>query len=213
MSVTHPTREPSVMTSTEPTDDAQEAPAAPAPLLDMLDLDSVSDEAEPDVTVERGAHVVTGIDADGVGDGSGVDLEVLCRFAADVLAGENASPGQLDLHLVDRETMEELNRTHMNSDGPTDVLAFPLDPDEHDPVGADDRPMLLGDVVICPSVAFEQAPGHAGSFEAELALLAIHGTLHVLGHDHGETAERLAMQARERHHLERVDLAHPVPAP
>lgn len=195
------------MTFTEPTSDDEQA--APAPLFEMLDLDSVSDEAEPDVAVERGVHVVTGTDA----EGSGIDLELLCGLAADVLADEGAPAGQLDLHLVDRETMRELNETHMRADGPTDVLAFPLDPDDYGPFGAGDRPVLLGDVVICSSVAFEQAPGHTGSFEAELALLAIHGTLHVLGHDHGVTDERLAMQARERHHLARVDVVHPVPAP
>ncbi len=78
---------------------------------------------------------------------------------------------------------------------------------------AGDHSAMLGDVVICPSVAFAQAPGHAGSFEAEMLLLAIHGTLHVLGHDHGETGERLLMQDRERHHLAALDVAHPVPAP
>lgn len=180
-----------------------------APLLEMLDLDSVAGEAAPDTSVENGDHLVTGTNA----DGSRVDLDALCELAAQVLAEEGAPAGQLDLHLVDRATMRELNRTHMQTDEPTDVLAFPLDPDELDPFGAGDRPALLGDVVMCPAVAFAQAPGHSGSFEAEMALLTIHGTLHVLGHDHGETDERLAMQARERHHLERLDLTHPVPAP
>ena len=183
--------------------------SAKTPLFDMLDLDSVSDEAEPDVSVEIDGHVVTGTKA----DDSKVDLDALCRLAAWVLADEKAPAGQLDLHLVDRTTMRELNDAHLQSDEATDVLAFPLDPDEFDPFGAGDRPALLGDVVICPAVAFEQAPGHTGSFAAEMALLTIHGTLHVLGHDHGETKERLAMQARERHHLERFDFVHPVPAP
>lgn len=183
--------------------------AAPAPLLDMLDLESVPDVVQPDVSIERPKHTVTGTTA----DDSAVDLDKLCHLCADVLAEEQAPSGQLDLHLVDRETMRELNLTHMGSDEVTDVLAFPLDPDESDPVGAADQAPLLGDVVICPAVAFEQAPGHTGSFEAELALLTIHGTLHVLGHDHAETDDRLAMQARERHHLEQLDLAHPVPAP
>lgn len=187
----------------------ESADQRPPPLLDMLDLDSVADEAQPDVVVEKERHVVTGTNA----DGADVDLEALCAIGLDVLIGEKAPDGQLDVHLVDVDTMRELNLTYMDADEPTDVLAFPLDPEEHDPFGAGDRPPLLGDVVICPAVAFEQAPGHTGSFATELILLTIHGTLHVLGHDHGETEERLTMQARERHHLERLDLAHPVPAP
>lgn len=181
----------------------------PAPLLEMLDLDSVADEAQPDVEFERGDHLVTGTNA----DGADVDLDALCRIAAEVLEEEKAPAGQLDIHLVDVATMRDLNLTHMEADESTDVLAFPLDPDEHDPVGAGATRPLLGDVVICPAVAFEQAPGHTGSFATELTLLTIHGTLHVLGHDHGENEERLAMQARERHHLARHDLSHPVPAP
>ncbi len=189
-------------------DDTVDVEQVPAPLFEMLDLDSVSDAPTPDVSVEVGTHIVTGTDA----DETGVDLDSLCRLAADVLVDESGPKGQLDLHLVDRKTMQELNHTHMLADEPTDVLAFPLDPDEFDASAAGDR-ALIGDVVICPAVAFDQAPGHTGSYEAELALLVIHGVLHVLGHDHGETDQRLAMQARERHHLGRLDLAHPVPAP
>lgn len=189
-------------------DDTVDPEPTPVPLLEMLDLDSVSDAAQPDVSVEIGSHMVTGTDA----DETGVDLESLCRLAAEVLVEESAPEGQLDLHLVDIDTMRDLNLTHMQADEPTDVLAFPLDPDEFDASAAGDR-ALIGDVVMCPTVAFDQAPGHTGSYEAELALLVIHGVLHVLGHDHGKTGERLAMQARERHHLERMNFSHPVPAP
>ncbi len=188
--------------------DPADAPA-PAPLFEMLDLDTVADEAEPDFSLDRSGYIVTitvATDAD-------IDVGVLCEAALAVLIEETAPKGQLDLHLVDAETIQDLNKTHMRSDEPTDVLAFPLDPDDFDMAAAGDRPAMLGDVVICPSVAFAQAPGHTGSFEAEMLLLAIHGTLHVLGHDHGKTAERLLMQKRERQHLASRDLVHPVPAP
>jgi probable rRNA maturation factor len=62
----------------------------------------------------------------------------------------------------------------------------------------DDQPLLLGDVVISPAVAARQAPEHAGSYEDEVALLLVHGILHVLGMDHAADDERVAMQARER---------------
>lgn len=197
-------------TEGERPDDASSASSpAPAPLMEMLDLDSVSDEAEPDLLVERLGYTASLT----VADEATVDLQRLCDAALDVLITEKAAMGQIDLHLVDIETMQELNRDHMRSDEPTDVLAFPMDPDDFDSAAAGDRPTVLGDVVICPSVAFAQAPGHTGSFEAEMLLLTIHGVLHVLGHDHGETEERLEMQRRERHHLATRDLQHPVPAP
>jgi probable rRNA maturation factor len=76
------------------------------------------------------------------------------------------------------------------------------------PVGV---PVLLGDVVVSPVVAAEQAPQHAGTLDDELALLVVHGALHVLGHDHATTAETAAMQARERALLERHHWHGPAP--
>ena len=61
--------------------------------------------------------------------------------------------------------------------------------------------MLLGDVVVCPEVAAAQAASHAGTLDDELALLVVHGVLHVLGHDHAEPDERARMQEQELHHL------------
>ena len=58
--------------------------------------------------------------------------------------------------------------------------------------------MLLGDVVICPAVAARNAPAHAGTFADEIALLVVHGILHVLGMDHATPDETEVMQARER---------------
>ena len=52
------------------------------------------------------------------------------------------------------------------------------------PIDLNDLPLLLGDVVICPAVAKRQSPTHAGNLEDELALLVVHGILHVLGFDH-----------------------------
>ena len=69
--------------------------------------------------------------------------------------------------------------------------------------------MLLGDVVVCPAVAAEQAPTHAGTLDDELALLVVHGVLHVLGHDHAEPDETATMRARELELLDRAPLARP----
>jgi probable rRNA maturation factor len=57
---------------------------------------------------------------------------------------------------------------------------------------------VLGDVVVCPLVAERQAPEHAGTFDDELALLVVHGVLHLLNYDHAEPEETARMQGRER---------------
>jgi len=123
---------------------------------------------------------------------------------------------ELSLLFIDAEAMATLNTNFMDVDGPTDVLAFPIDagpvdpgrqPDggtpgpDRDPPGADELPLLLGDVVICPEVAARNAPEHAGTVDDEIALLVVHGVLHVLGMDHADAADRVAMQERERTHL------------
>ena len=120
---------------------------------------------------------------------------------------------ELSVLFVDEATIAELNDRFLGKSGPTDVLAFPIDdePDEpgrspdaggpapgREPPEPSDLPMLLGDVVICPAVAHRQAPEHAGTYEDELALLLVHGILHLLGMDHIDEAEAEAMEKRER---------------
>ncbi|MCX6522264.1 MAG: rRNA maturation RNase YbeY [Actinobacteria bacterium] len=124
---------------------------------------------------------------------------------------------ELSILFVAEQEMAELNRDYMGKDGPTDVLAFPID--AHDvtqvvapagatrgpdraPVDPGELPLLLGDVVVCPAVARRQAPDHAGTLDDELALLIVHGVLHVLGRDHAEPEEAEEMRARERALLE-----------
>lgn len=128
-----------------------------------------------------------------------IDADRWARLAASVLRDEGRE-GELTLTFVDRAEIAELNREHMGIDGPTDVLSFPLDALADEPVAG---PLLLGDVVICPAVAAEAAPDHAGCLDDELALLTVHGVLHVLGHDHASPDEARAMRSREIVHLER----------
>jgi probable rRNA maturation factor len=138
------------------------------------------------------------------------------RLAEQVLTHEGIrGEAELSILFVDESAMTDLNKRFMGNDGPTDVLAFPLEdelvepgrfPDSSTsgPVDprvrgeAGDPPLLLGDVVVCPAVAARNAPTHAGTYDDELALLVVHGILHVLGHDHADPAEEAAMQAKER---------------
>ena len=128
----------------------------------------------------------------------GVDAARWADLAEAVLQDEQVAGGELGLQFVDARRMAELNREHMGADGPTDVLAFPLDGAE----SAHRAPRLIGDVVVCPARAAEQAPDHRGpnhdgGLEDELALLVVHGVLHVRGYDHADAAYAAAMQARE----------------
>lgn len=137
-----------------------------------------------------------------------VDLDRCAGLVTDVLADEGLSgrPLEVHIHFVDESAIEDLNRQHMGGSGPTDVLAFPVDDPALVPDGI---PVLLGDVVVCPSVAARQAPTHAGDLDTELSLLLVHGVLHLLGHDHAGPVETEVMQAREREHLERHGMVRP----
>jgi probable rRNA maturation factor len=147
-----------------------------------------------------------------------VDLTRWVELAKHVLVDSGVrGEAELSILFVDESVMAELNHRFMEKDGPTDVLAFPIDdpidpgrwPDsgstgpDREPPEVSELPMLLGDIVICPSVAAKQAPEHAGSYDDEIALLLVHGVLHVLGMDHAEPEETTAMQARERELLDK----------
>lgn len=148
-----------------------------------------------------------------------VDVDRWARLADHVLRDRGIrGDAELSLLFISEDDMVSLNTRFMGGDGATDVLAFPIDddlvetgrfpdagtagPDRSGPEPAD-APLLLGDVVICPAVASANAPDHAGSYDDELALLVVHGVLHVLGFDHAEPGERETMQACERRLLSR----------
>ncbi len=122
-----------------------------------------------------------------------IDAPRWAALARAALQSERAA-GELTLTFVDRAEMTDLNREHMGGDGPTDVLSFPLDALDAPIPG---EPVLLGDVVVCPAVASVAAPAHAGTLDDELALLVVHGCLHVMGYDHAEPDETAVMRARE----------------
>ena len=112
-------------------------------------------------------------------------------------------PAETNVCFVDVDTMRELNATHMGGEGATDVLSFPIDTEDLDVSAAAPGDLrMVGDIVVCPEVAAAQAAGHAGSFEDEVALLLVHGSLHLLGHDHALDDERAAMWCAGRQPLD-----------
>lgn len=125
-----------------------------------------------------------------------VDLPALGDLLGVVLAAEGVPPrAEASLTLVAPDAIARLKAEHLGGDGPTDVLSFPID--GPGPVG-DDEPWMVGDVVLCPEVAAAQAPDHAGTLSDELALLVVHGGLHLCGWDHATDDDRAAMWDRER---------------
>jgi len=129
--------------------------------------------------------------------GAQVDTEAILAVARHALDQMGVNPlAELSILLVDIEYMAELNHRWMGGDGPTDVLAFPMDEGnvDHGPGDtAPGEPTLLGDIVLSPEVAAKQAvtAGH-GTID-ELCLLTVHGCLHLLGYDHAEPEEEKEM--------------------
>jgi probable rRNA maturation factor len=151
-----------------------------------------------------------------------VDVPRWVRLARLVLAEERVnerygSDVEMSLLFVDETTIAELNVRFLGGDGPTDVLSFPLDeelppagrqPDQGGrgpgaPSDAGDPPNLLGDVIVCPTVAGRQAVEHGVPADDEIALLVVHGVLHLLDYDHAEPDETVAMRRREQELLTR----------
>jgi probable rRNA maturation factor len=142
-----------------------------------------------------------------------VDALRWVRLARMVLEEQGVrGDAELSMLFVDEKAMSDLNERFLGRDGPTDVLAFPMDdelvesgrqPDQGgrgpgSPAEPSDAPILVGDVVICPKVAETQAREHVVPFDDEMSLLVVHGVLHLLGFDHEEDDEAAVMERRER---------------
>lgn len=100
---------------------------------------------------------------------------------------------ELAVVLVDEAAMEQLHVQWMGEPGPTDVLSFPMDELRPGRDGELSPEGILGDIVLCPSVAADQAVAAGHSTMAELQMLSVHGLLHLLGYDHAEPEEEKEM--------------------
>lgn len=141
-----------------------------------------------------------------------VDGARIAALADFVLNAEGVTKrAEVSILTVDVTTIADLNSRFLKRPGPTDVLAFPIEDAPWQAAADDsgaDAPILLGDVVVCPEVARRNAPSHAGTFEAEVDLLVVHGLLHLLGYDHHNDADAERMEARERQILTRFGARH-----
>jgi probable rRNA maturation factor len=136
-----------------------------------------------------------------VNNESGVEVDEaefaeLGRFVLDAMHVHPRS--ELSIILVDTKVMTELHVQWMDEPGPTDVLSFPMDELRPGRDGELSPPGTLGDVVLCPQVAAEQAVVAGHSTIEELLLLTTHGILHLLGYDHAEPEEEKEMFSLQR---------------
>jgi probable rRNA maturation factor len=130
---------------------------------------------------------------------SGVSMDAtliasVARFALDAMRVSPAA--ELSILAVTTDAMSELHERWMDEPGPTDVMSFPMDDlaeESRRPDAPDMGPALLGDIVLCPEFAKEQAKKAGHGLDDELHLLTVHGVLHLLGYDHAEPDEEREM--------------------
>jgi probable rRNA maturation factor len=128
---------------------------------------------------------------------SGIRVAPIRQVIKKTLEGENRADAEISVLLADNARIHELNRLYRGVDSPTDVLAFAMGEGEF----ADLHPEIIGDVVISVEKAEEQAQRAGHGLMEELCLLAVHGTLHLLGHKDESASGRSRMRRRERRYL------------
>ncbi len=126
--------------------------------------------------------------------GAGLDVRHFARLSRFVMDQMRVHPlAELCIKAVDEDTIAELNEKWMEKEGPTDVLAFPMDELRPGLVNEEPEEGVLGDLVLCVSVAERQGEAAGHGTQAELELLTTHGILHLLGYDHAEPEEHKVM--------------------
>jgi probable rRNA maturation factor len=143
-----------------------------------------------------------------------VDAALVTHAVLETLRHGSGNAGDVTVVVTDDATIQELNATYRNVDAPTDVLSFPAresDAGEGKPAMppelAAEMDAYLGDLVIAYPYTAHQAQRYGTTVGAELCLLAVHGTLHLLGYDHATPAEQARMIATQQAVLERLGLA------
>ena len=136
------------------------------------------------------------------------DTSLLERAAQMTLDHAGASTtlsanADLTIVLTDDAQLHELNRDYLGVDAPTDVLSFPAD--EEDP---ETGVRYLGDILISIPRAKKQAKAAGHPLEAEVQLLVVHGTLHLLGHDHAKVREKARMWKAQAEVMSKLGLGH-----
>ena len=161
------------------------------------------------------------LDADEEWDSSR-SWERLARTAAQAAIAESAFPQlaeaerpvEISVTLTGDEQVRELNARWRGKDKPTNVLSFPM-ADERDLSRATlaQQELLLGDIILARGVCTSEAAAKHVSVEDHAAHLIVHGTLHLLGYDHGDDRDAADMEEREVRALARLGIANPYEVP
>jgi probable rRNA maturation factor len=146
-------------------------------------------------------------------DGLEIELETewLQRVIEKPLICENVPPEvEISLVITGQERIQELNRDYRGLDKPTDVLSFSMTEQKTDEepeafIGPPDGIMHLGEVIISYPQAVIQAAENGHSIQREMAVLIVHGVLHILGYDHEKEEMEPAMKAREKEVLAEIE--------
>jgi len=130
------------------------------------------------------------------------DLDLLERAALTTLTNQDEE-GDISIVLTDDLQLQQLNHDFLGIDAPTDVLSFPAS--ETDP---ETGRRYLGDILVSVPRAEDQAGAAGHALEDEVQLLIVHGTLHLLGHDHAEAEEKDRMWKAQAEVMARIGLPH-----
>ena len=148
--------------------------------------------------------------------------EPLIRKAAAAAIGESAFPQlnessrhvELSVRLAGDQQVRELNAHWRGKDRPTNVLSFPMaEPYELEQSDEDGPAIMLGDIILAHGVCAAEADEKGVNFYDHATHLVVHGTLHLLGHDHVADADATDMEAREARALKRLGIANPYEVP
>jgi len=144
------------------------------------------------------------VDVSASGVRSPIAAARLAEAARAVLRAEKVRDALLSVALVDRRAIARLNRAHLGHRGATDVISFSF-------ARPSARDAVIGDIYIAPEVARDNAAARGVPVREELLRLVVHGTLHILGHDHpvGDTRERSWMWQRQESILRRLTRKRP----
>jgi probable rRNA maturation factor len=135
----------------------------------------------------------------------GVSPTYLQGASLTVLAQHDVHPNSaLTIVITNNDFVQNLNRQYRKIDAPTDVLSFPADTP---PVEIEGEPPYLGDIIIALPYAAAQAEHEAHDLNSSLALLVVHGTLHLLGYDHDTDSNRAEMWAAQDAALRALGIA------
>jgi probable rRNA maturation factor len=132
---------------------------------------------------------------------AGIKIAPIRRAIEKTLEGEDQTNAEVSVLLVTNARIRELNLLYRGVDSPTDVLAFAMNEGEFPGL----HPQLLGDIVISVEMAEKQARDAEHGLMREMSLLAIHGTLHLLGYEDETASGRARMRRCERKYLEYLE--------